>query len=68
MEKWNKTKMKERIAKPSKDDLICYCFGYTVADIEQDFIKNGRSLMVEKIAGEKKAGGCDCTNKNPKGR
>ena len=50
------------------DDLICYCFGYTVNDIEQDFIKNGRSLVIEKIAAEKKAGGCDCANKNPKGR
>jgi len=50
------------------DDLICYCFGYTVNDIEQDFIKTGRSLIIEKIAAEKKAGGCDCANKNPKGR
>ena len=50
------------------DDPICYCFGYTVNDIEQDFIKNERSLIIEKIAAEKKAGGCDCINKNPKGR
>ena len=52
----------------SLDDLVCYCFGYTVNDIEQDFIKNERSLIIEKIAAEKKAGGCDCVNKNPKGR
>ena len=50
------------------DDLICYCFGYTVNDIEQDFIKNERSLIIEKIAAEKKVGRCDCANKNPKGR
>jgi cation transport ATPase len=50
------------------NDLICYCFGYTLNDIQQDFIKNGRSLISEKIAAEKKAGGCDCANKNPKGR
>ena len=50
------------------DDLVCYCFGYTVNDIEQDFVKNERSLIIEKIAAEKKVGGCDCTNKNPKGR
>jgi copper chaperone CopZ len=50
------------------DDLVCYCFGYTVNDIEQDLIKNERSLIIEKIAAEKKAGGCDCVNKNPKGR
>ena len=50
------------------DDLVCYCFGYTVNDIEQDFTKNERSLIIEKIAAEKKVGGCDCVNKNPKGR
>ena len=50
------------------DGLVCYCFGYTVNDIEQDFVKNERSLIIEKIAAEKKAGGCDCVNKNPKGR
>ena len=50
------------------DDLVCYCFGYTVIDIKQDFIKNERSLIIKKIAAEKKVGGCDCVNKNPKGR
>jgi cation transport ATPase len=50
------------------EDLICYCFEYTKADIEQDFIANGRSLIMEKIAAEKKSGTCDCANKNPKGR
>jgi hypothetical protein len=50
------------------DNLICYCFDYTKNDIEQDFIRNGRSLIMEKIAAEKKAGGCDCANKNPKRR
>ena len=50
------------------DDLVCYCFGYTVNDIEQDFVKNQRSFIIEKIAAEKKVGGCDCVNKNPKGR
>ena len=49
-------------------DLICYCFGHTRRDIEQDFIKNNRSLILEKISSEKKAGGCDCAAKNPKGR
>lgn len=49
-------------------NLICYCFEYTRHDIEQDLIKNGRSLIMEKIMAEKKAGGCDCANQNPKGR
>jgi hypothetical protein len=50
------------------DNLICYCFEYTKDDIEQDFTRNGRSIIMEKIAEEKKAGGCDCANKNPKRR
>ena len=49
-------------------DLICYCFGHSRSDIEQDFIENGQSLIMEKITVEKKTGGCDCANKNPKGR
>ena len=50
-----------------KEDLVCFCFGYTRNDIEQDFFKNGRSIIIAKIAGEKKTGGCDCATKNPKG-
>jgi hypothetical protein len=50
------------------DDLVCYCFGYTRKDIEKDYLNNGRSLIIEKIAFEKKAGGCNCAVKNPKGR
>ena len=57
----------DRIAQQN-DDLICYCFEYIKDDIERDYIKNGRSLIMEKIAMEKKTGGCDCANKNPKGR
>ena len=49
-------------------DLICYCFNYTRQDIEQDLLANSRSLILEKIAQEKKFGGCQCAVKNPKGR
>jgi hypothetical protein len=49
-------------------DLICYCFGHTAQDILKNFEQNGRSLIMEKIMEEKNSGGCDCVNKNPKGR
>ena len=49
-------------------DLVCYCFKFTRNDIEQDYKKNGQSTILAKIASEKKSGGCDCVNKNPKGR
>ena len=49
------------------DGLICYCFNYTEKDIEEDVINNGKSNIKEKISAEKKAGGCKCKEKNPKG-
>ncbi len=49
-------------------DLICYCFEYTAEDIRQDFLKHGRSTIMEKIAMEKKMGTCACATKNPSGR
>ncbi len=50
------------------DALVCYCFNYTRKQIENDYTENGRSLILEKITSEKKAGGCDCAVKNPKKR
>ncbi len=50
------------------NDLVCFCFEFTRNDIEQDYIKNGQSTIMAKIASEKKSGGCDCANRNPKGR
>jgi hypothetical protein len=50
------------------DELVCFCFGYTREVIETDFIHHHRSLILEKIAAEKKTGGCDCVKKNPRGR
>lgn len=50
-------------------DLICYCFRYTVEDIEKDVVENnGRSLILERILNEKKKGKCRCSVMNPKGK
>ncbi|WP_175476574.1 hypothetical protein [Syntrophus gentianae] len=48
------------------NDPICYCFNYTKAEIEKDYIDHGRSTILEKIALANRNGGCDCTQKNPK--
>ena len=48
--------------------MICYCFGYTESDIEKDIRLNGKSTILERILCEKKAGACQCSVKNPKGR
>jgi len=50
------------------DDLVCFCFKYMKRDIENDFRENGRSLIYERIAAEKKSGGCNCASLNPKGK
>jgi hypothetical protein len=49
-------------------ELICYCFDYSVDDINQDYLANGRSMIMEKIQIEKKFGNCQCATKNPKGK
>lgn len=50
------------------EDLISYCFGYSADDIQKDFLKNGKSTIIEKIQVEKKFGNCQCATKNPKGK
>lgn len=49
-------------------DLICYCFNYSAEDIEQDYLRNGHSTIMERIQSEKRFGNCQCTVKNPKGK
>jgi len=49
------------------DNLVCFCFGHTRKEIEKDYLENGESTIMAKITSEKKRGGCDCANKNPKG-
>ncbi len=51
-----------------KDDLVCFCFEHTRNDIEQDYINNGRSLIMDKILAAKKLDTCKCATKNPRGR
>ena len=47
---------------------ICFCFGYAESDLEQDIRDHGKSVIMEKIMAEKKAGGCQCETRNPNGR
>jgi hypothetical protein len=50
------------------NDLICYCFGYSLVDIQKDYLENGMSTIMEKIKMEKRFGNCQCPTKNPKGK
>ena len=50
-------------------EMICYCFGYSEADIANDVIRhNGRSTIMEMITENKKNGMCQCGIYNPKKR
>ena len=50
-------------------DLVCFCFGFSASDIREDVRANdGRSLILEKITAEKKAGNCQCAALHPEGR
>lgn len=54
---------------PLEAGLVCYCFGYSVTDIERDFLENGgHSSILNRIVLEKRSGTCECAEKNPKGR
>jgi hypothetical protein len=50
------------------EELICFCFHHTAEDIVRDVLTHGRSTILEKIMAAKKADGCQCATKNPKGR
>ncbi len=47
---------------------ICYCFEHSEEDIRRDVLSSGgRSLIMEHIMAEKKAGTCRCETLNPTG-
>ncbi|MBI4776811.1 MAG: hypothetical protein HY788_21970 [Deltaproteobacteria bacterium] len=58
----------QRILEPGHGDVVCYCFGYTRSDIEEDFRRHARSTIAERIASSKKQGMCQCKEKNPRAR
>ena len=47
---------------------VCYCFGFTRKDIENEIAASGRSTVVERISAEVKQGNCACEVKNPSGK
>jgi hypothetical protein len=51
----------------SDDELVRYCFKYTRKDIENDYLQNGRSMIFETIASEKKMGGVSVSRRTLKG-
>ncbi len=56
-------------AKETRDPIpVCYCFGFTRKDIEDEVAQTGRSTIGDRITAEVKAGNCACEVKNPSGK
>ncbi len=47
---------------------VCYCFGFTRKDIEDEIAKTGHSTVADRITAEVRAGNCACEVKNPSGK
>ena len=46
---------------------ICYCFGYTLADVQRDLAARATTDIPALIKAEIKAGHCACEVRNPQG-
>jgi hypothetical protein len=56
-------------AKEKTDPIpVCYCFGFTRKDIQDEIVETGHSKVAERITQEVKAGNCACEVKNPSGK
>jgi Zinc binding domain len=56
-------------AKEESDPIpVCYCFGFTRRDIEDEIAETGRSTVADRITAEVTAGRCACEVKNPSGK
>ncbi|MCL5735792.1 MAG: hypothetical protein M1274_09450 [Actinobacteria bacterium] len=62
----NDIKERARPFASGRERLVCYCFGYTVGEIEDD-VHAGANVIPPTIAGEVQAGNCACEVMNPKG-
>ena len=47
---------------------VCYCFGFTRMDIDDEIAETGRSTVADRISAEITAGRCACEVKNPSGK
>jgi hypothetical protein len=47
---------------------VCYCFGFSRKDIENEIVSTGHSTVAERISEEVRQGNCACEVKNPSGK
>lgn len=48
--------------------LVCYCFGVTRGDIEEELRQTGKTTFAARITAEVQKGNCACEVKNPSGK
>jgi len=54
--------------KEAEDPIpVCYCFGFSRADIERELFWTGDCTIPARITAEVKAGNCACETENPSG-
>lgn len=46
---------------------LCYCFGFTRADVSRELAETGACTIPARITAEVKAGTCRCATENPSG-
>jgi hypothetical protein len=46
---------------------LCYCFGFSVADVRREIVETGRCTIPARITAEVRAGRCSCETTNPSG-
>lgn len=65
-----KKAMPVRVGMKEADDPIplCYCFGFSRADVRREVAETGESTVPARITAEVKAGRCACEVKNPSGQ
>lgn len=55
--------------KETEDPItVCYCFGISKGQIEQEIRSKGKSTTRDRIRAEVKVGNCACEVKNPSGK
>ncbi len=59
-------KERARLQASEDDRFVCYCFGYTMAEIRND-AHSGSNSIPAAIAAEVRAGNCACEVMNPGG-
>ena len=64
-----KDHLKVRVGiKESEDPIpLCYCFGYSRADVRREVEERGRTEVLQRVKAEVEGGFCACEVKNPSG-